>query len=71
MEVERELVTQNALAVTGSLLELSDSQGSPRKWQKLSKYVQRHQHSLTFGWTDGLHSERKRTVLQNSTSLLE
>ena len=44
MEIERMLVKENALAVTGSLLELRDSQGSSRKWHKLSKYVQTHKH---------------------------
>ncbi|XP_035521672.1 hydrocephalus-inducing protein homolog [Morone saxatilis] len=39
MEIENILVKENALAVTGSLLELSDSQGSFRKWHKLSKFL--------------------------------
>ena len=48
MEIERMLVKENALAVTGGLLELSDSQGSSRKWHKLSKYVHtRRAHTHT------------------------
>ncbi|XP_032378415.1 hydrocephalus-inducing protein [Etheostoma spectabile] len=39
MEIEKTLVKQNALAVTSSLLELSDSQGSSRKWHKLSQFL--------------------------------
>ncbi|XP_074533739.1 hydrocephalus-inducing protein homolog [Halichoeres trimaculatus] len=49
MEVEKALVTQNALAVMGSPLELSDSQGSPNKWQKLSKFVL-PEYVLDFGF---------------------
>jgi len=42
METERLLVKENALAVSGGLLEQSDSQGSSTQWHKLSKYVQTH-----------------------------
>ncbi|TMS05303.1 Hydrocephalus-inducing protein-like protein [Larimichthys crocea] len=50
MEIERMLVKENALAVTSGLLDLRDSQGSSRKWHKLSKYVQTqrtHTHTHT------------------------
>nr|XP_029134421.1 hydrocephalus-inducing protein homolog [Labrus bergylta] len=49
MEVEKALVKQNALTLTDSLLELSDSQCSPRKWQKLSKFVL-PEYVLDFGF---------------------
>ncbi|XP_034542457.1 hydrocephalus-inducing protein homolog isoform X2 [Notolabrus celidotus] len=49
MEVEGALVKQNALVVMGTLLELGDSQGSPRKWQKLSKFVL-PEYVLDFGF---------------------
>ncbi|GAA6221266.1 hydrocephalus-inducing protein homolog [Lates japonicus] len=49
MEIERVLVKQNALAVTGSLLELRDSEGSSRKWYKLSKFVL-PEYVLDFGY---------------------
>ncbi|KAK2841889.1 hypothetical protein Q5P01_012089 [Channa striata] len=39
MEIERILVKKNALAVTGSLLELRDSEGSSKMWHKLSKFL--------------------------------
>ncbi|XP_040894088.1 hydrocephalus-inducing protein homolog [Toxotes jaculatrix] len=39
METERVLVKEHALAVTGSLLELRDSEGSFRMWHKLSKFL--------------------------------
>ncbi|XP_070763174.1 hydrocephalus-inducing protein homolog [Enoplosus armatus] len=39
MEIERTLVKQNALAVTGGLLERRNSQGASRKWHKLSKFL--------------------------------
>ncbi|XP_069028847.1 hydrocephalus-inducing protein homolog [Embiotoca jacksoni] len=39
MEVERLLIKKNALAMSSSLLELGDSQGSSRKWHKLSKFL--------------------------------
>ncbi|XP_056273332.1 hydrocephalus-inducing protein homolog [Pseudoliparis swirei] len=39
VEVERALVRQNALAVTGSLLQRRDSQGSSSKWHKLSHFL--------------------------------
>ncbi|XP_027128846.1 hydrocephalus-inducing protein homolog isoform X3 [Larimichthys crocea] len=39
MEIERMLVKENALAVTSGLLDLRDSQGSSRKWHKLTKFV--------------------------------
>lgn len=47
MEVERLLVKENALAVSGSLLELRELQGSPIKWHRLSKYEQTHAHTHT------------------------
>lgn len=48
MEIERMLVKENALAVTSGLLDLRDSQGSSRKWHKLTKYVQTvHTHAHT------------------------
>ncbi|XP_030281249.1 hydrocephalus-inducing protein homolog isoform X1 [Sparus aurata] len=49
MEIERTLVKENALAVTSSLLELSDSQGSSRKWHKLSKLLL-PEYVLDFGY---------------------
>ncbi|XP_045894223.1 hydrocephalus-inducing protein homolog [Micropterus dolomieu] len=49
MEIERTLVKQNALAVTGSLLELRDSQGSSRKWHRLSKFLL-PEYVLDFGY---------------------
>ncbi|XP_073328914.1 hydrocephalus-inducing protein homolog [Pagrus major] len=49
MEIERMLVKENALAVTGSLLERSDSQGSSRKWHKLSKLLL-PEYVLDFGY---------------------
>ncbi|KAM9351908.1 hydrocephalus-inducing protein homolog [Symphorus nematophorus] len=49
MEIERTLVKENALAVTASLLELSDSQDSSRKWHKLSK-VLLPEYVLDFGY---------------------
>ncbi|XP_028440234.1 hydrocephalus-inducing protein homolog [Perca flavescens] len=49
MEIEKTLVKQNALAVTSSLLELSDSQGSSRKWHKLSQFLL-PEYVLDFGY---------------------
>ncbi|KAM9351917.1 LOW QUALITY PROTEIN: hydrocephalus-inducing protein homolog [Symphorus nematophorus] len=49
MEIERTLVKENALAVTASLLELSDSQDSSRKWHKLSKALL-PEYVLDFGY---------------------
>ncbi|XP_076588631.1 hydrocephalus-inducing protein homolog [Chaetodon auriga] len=49
MEIERMLVKDNALAVAGSLLELTDSQGSSRKWHKLSKFLL-PEYVLDFGF---------------------
>ncbi|XP_049928998.1 hydrocephalus-inducing protein homolog isoform X2 [Epinephelus moara] len=49
MEIERTLVKQNALAVTGSLLELRDSQGSSRKWHRLSQFPL-PEYVLDFGY---------------------
>lgn len=48
MEIERILVKENALAVTDSLLEQRDSQGSSIKWHKLSKYEQTQAHKTQF-----------------------
>ncbi|XP_059190373.1 hydrocephalus-inducing protein homolog [Centropristis striata] len=49
MEIERTLVKQNALAVTRSLLELRDLQGSSRKWHKLSQFLL-PEYILDFGY---------------------
>ncbi|XP_037622519.1 hydrocephalus-inducing protein homolog isoform X2 [Sebastes umbrosus] len=49
MEIERTLVKQNALAVTSSLLELRDSQGSSRKWHRLSQFLL-PEYVLDFGY---------------------
>ncbi|XP_010776308.1 hydrocephalus-inducing protein-like [Notothenia coriiceps] len=49
MEIERALVKQNALAVTGSLQERRDSQGSSRKWHKLSQFPL-PEYVLDFGY---------------------
>ncbi|KAI9537989.1 hypothetical protein NQZ68_019330, partial [Dissostichus eleginoides] len=49
MEIERALVKQNALAVTGSLQERRDSQGSSRKWHKLSQ-LSLPEYVLDFGY---------------------
>ncbi|KAK2918189.1 hydrocephalus-inducing protein homolog [Channa argus] len=49
MEIERILVKANALAVTGSLLELRDSEGSSKKWHKLSKFML-PEYILDFGY---------------------
>ncbi|KAI3370851.1 hypothetical protein L3Q82_007368 [Scortum barcoo] len=49
MEIERTMVKQNALAVTSSLLELRDSQGSSRKWHRLSKFLL-PEYVLDFGY---------------------
>ncbi|XP_042266839.1 hydrocephalus-inducing protein homolog isoform X2 [Thunnus maccoyii] len=49
MEIERTLVKENALAVSGSLIELRDSQDSSRKWHKLSKF-QLPEYVLDFGY---------------------
>ncbi|KAK5867885.1 hypothetical protein PBY51_012341 [Eleginops maclovinus] len=49
MEIERVLVKQNALAVTGSLPERRDSQGSARKWHKLSQFPL-PEYVLDFGY---------------------
>ncbi|CAJ1057505.1 hydrocephalus-inducing protein homolog isoform X2 [Xyrichtys novacula] len=49
MEVERMLVKQNALAVMGGLLELSDSQSSLKMWRKLSKFAL-PEYILDFGF---------------------
>ncbi len=54
MEIERTLVKENALAVTGSLLELRHSQDSSRKWHQLSKYVQAHTQTHTHTHTHTL-----------------
>ncbi|XP_031731518.1 hydrocephalus-inducing protein homolog isoform X1 [Anarrhichthys ocellatus] len=49
MEIERSLVKRNALAVTGSMLELRDLQGSSRKWHKLSQFLL-PEYVLDFGY---------------------
>ncbi|XP_054864966.1 hydrocephalus-inducing protein homolog [Amphiprion ocellaris] len=49
MEIERFLVKENALAVSGSLLERRDSQGFSAKWQKLSKFLL-PEYVLDFGY---------------------
>nr|XP_046249402.1 hydrocephalus-inducing protein homolog [Scatophagus argus] len=49
MEIERMLVKENALAVTGSLLELKGLQDSSRKWHKLSKFLL-PEYVLDFGY---------------------
>uniref|UniRef100_A0A3P8U8F5 HYDIN axonemal central pair apparatus protein n=1 Tax=Amphiprion percula TaxID=161767 RepID=A0A3P8U8F5_AMPPE len=49
MEIERLLVKENALAVSGSLLERRDSQGFSAKWQKLSKFLL-PEYVLDFGY---------------------
>ncbi|KAI3371721.1 hypothetical protein L3Q82_024292, partial [Scortum barcoo] len=49
LEIERMMVKQNALAVTGRLLELRDSEGSSKKWKKLSKFLL-PEYVLDFGY---------------------
>ncbi|XP_008288806.1 hydrocephalus-inducing protein homolog [Stegastes partitus] len=49
MEMERLLVKENALAASGSLLELRDSQGCSGKWHKLSKFLL-PEYVLDFGY---------------------
>ncbi|XP_029289106.1 hydrocephalus-inducing protein homolog [Cottoperca gobio] len=49
MEIERMLVKQNALTVTGSLQEPRDSQGSSRKCHKLSQF-RLPEYVLDFGY---------------------
>ncbi|XP_061629909.1 hydrocephalus-inducing protein homolog [Phyllopteryx taeniolatus] len=49
LEIEKILVTENALAVSKSLLELGNSQGSTKKWNKLSKFLL-PEYVLDFGY---------------------
>ncbi|XP_049580395.1 hydrocephalus-inducing protein homolog [Syngnathus scovelli] len=49
LEIEKMLVTENALAVTKSLMEQRNSQGSTKKWSKLSKFLL-PEYVLDFGY---------------------
>ncbi|XP_077372587.1 hydrocephalus-inducing protein homolog [Festucalex cinctus] len=49
LEIEKMLVTEHALAVSKSLLELGNSQGSTKKWNKLSKFLL-PEYVLDFGY---------------------
>ncbi|XP_051916753.1 hydrocephalus-inducing protein homolog isoform X2 [Hippocampus zosterae] len=49
LEIEKLLVTENALAVSKRLLEVGNSQGSTKKWNKLSKFLL-PEYVLDFGY---------------------
>ncbi|KAG7521590.1 hydrocephalus-inducing protein-like [Solea senegalensis] len=49
MEIDRALVKDNALAMTGSLVKLRDEEGSYKKWYRLGKFVL-PEYMLDFGY---------------------
>ncbi|XP_061825847.2 hydrocephalus-inducing protein homolog [Nerophis lumbriciformis] len=68
MEIENMLVTENALAVSKSLVELGNIQGSTKKWNKLSKFCL-PEFVLDFGYVVPSQVLKKSVSLTNNGSL--
>ncbi|XP_054633597.1 hydrocephalus-inducing protein homolog [Dunckerocampus dactyliophorus] len=68
VEIENMLVTENALAVSKSLVELGNSQSSTKKWNKLSKFCL-PEYVLDFGYVVPSQVLKQTVIMTNNGSL--